>query len=126
MLLLSLTSRYKAITREMQSAGLPERSINAQTRFVHFVSRSLTRPEVCVCLEQIRVQARHNRRARHNCLKSLIAWLVVAIAWGYFAPAHTWMGGIVPAFHVLGLFYLKRVQANLAAIERCLCLLKSL
>ncbi len=126
MLLMSLTNRYRAISREVQGGKPPERSIDVQTRFVYSMARSLSRTEVQMCLEQLRARRRGNQDTQRKCAKAIVFWLVLGLVWMVCVSSWGWLGTLPVALHTVAFFYLRRLQNNLIAIERCLSLLKTL
>jgi hypothetical protein len=126
MLLMSLTNRYRAISREVQGGKPPERSIDVQTRFVYSMARSLSRTEVQMCLEQLRARRRGNQQTQSKCVKTMLFWLVLGLVWIVCVPSWGILGTLPVILHGLAFFYLRRLEKNLVAIERCLSLLKTL
>jgi len=126
MLLMSLSHRYRTITREAHGGSPLERTIDAQARFVYMMARSLSRTEVLLCLEQIQAQRRTNRRTRNQCLQFAAFWALLGLVWILCVPAFAWVAAIMPTVHLLAYLYFGQQRRHLQNLERCLCLLRTL
>lgn len=125
MLLMSLTYRYKAISREIHTGSPLERTIDAQTRFVYAMSRTLRRPEAQMCLEQVQAKRQQNHLDQQICLGIFGFTLAIVAVLCLWLPSLSWIGAVIPAFQFVRLLFLKRTQQNLIGIERCLRLLQT-